>query len=52
MDGIPAVWLDDCGPLFSRLLSQLGWYGWQGVVAVLSAYGGLVLIDLQSFFTH
>ena len=25
---------------------------WQGVVAVLSAHGGPMLIDLHSFFTH
>ena len=35
---------------FSRLLSRLGWRGWRGVVAVLSAHGGPVLIDLHSFF--
>ena len=34
---------------FSRLLSRLGWRGWQGVVAVLSAHGGHMLIDLHSF---
>ena len=26
-------------PCFSRLLSRLGWRGWQGMVAVLSAHG-------------
>ena len=29
--------------------SRLGWRGWQGVVAVLSAHGGPMLIDLHSF---
>ena len=50
VDGIPAVWLDGCCPLFSRLLSRLRWRGWQGVVAVLSAHGGPMLIDLHSLF--
>ena len=35
---------------FSLLLSPLGWRGWQGVVAVLSAHGGPMLIDFHSFF--
>ena len=49
MDGISAVWLDGCCPLSSRWLFRLGWCGWQGVVAVLFALGGRLLIDLRSF---
>ena len=35
---------------FSRLLSPLGWRRWQGIVVVLSAHGGPMLIDFHWFF--
>ena len=50
MDGIPAVWLDGCCPLFFSLAIPIGVAWVFMVVTVLSAHGGPMLIDFHSFF--